>query len=356
MRFFIGLVFHLAATVWAGDVSGGGGDSLPGEKITPQDVRKSVGYRSDAGELKLYFNTRAKRPIADEVDRKLFGGKTDIFDILNKVRVRVDMNEPCVAPDGSPHDGYAPDSKWGGLSICLSGKRLAEKLSSLTLRPALLGLVAHEISHLVGTNEEEAESLQKDVVQAFLRVSREFTLDKLMNFEQSSIMGERARYIAEDLVLNATTTPPEKNCEKLNELNIAFSGVQGDMILSSTYPFRYFSPKQYRQIVVLSRLKISNAMASYCAIHHPAANMREYYEKSWLKGLYDAGDEVSLVRALEHLPIGEGKTEVPNPHQFSFRNARDGAILKTELSNLLLLAEDSSEVFYYLIRAGFRVQ
>ncbi|MFN8847262.1 MAG: hypothetical protein ACK5V3_13740 [Bdellovibrionales bacterium] len=121
---------------------------LYGMESFPQNIDKPYSHRADWW-----------RSISSSTHKKLFDredGKT-IYDVLKTAKI-VLQDPACLDPySGKPNDGSA-DGKTG--IICLSWDRLSKKLFSNNFESYLIPLLAHEYSHLVGTNEQEAEALE----------------------------------------------------------------------------------------------------------------------------------------------------------------------------------------------------
>lgn len=88
---------------------------------------------------------------------KLFNDPA-LFEKLKSIKIHVSSAKPCTDFDGNEVDGStntgAPDT------ICLSVQRLKSKLTFEQAKTEVPALVLHEISHLFGTNENEAVAIQ----------------------------------------------------------------------------------------------------------------------------------------------------------------------------------------------------
>lgn len=163
---FICLGFLVSCSALAGGVSGGGGGVKPAHPVTRDEVLTMA--RDARMYVMFYFNRRERvwHWSQDPIDAKLFNGPVSIVNKILEVPVTLEQNGACLDPEGNEMDGSAIGA--GVQSVCLSIPRLTEKLSQESLRSQTFALLAHEYSHLVGLNEEEANQLQENSISAFL--------------------------------------------------------------------------------------------------------------------------------------------------------------------------------------------
>lgn len=158
----------IATSAFAGGIGSGGGNTLPPNLITPQEVQR-IASPSVAGPiLRLYLNSIENGGLyfpeleAPQALPKLFNGARTIHDVIRTTGIYVNMEGPCFDKDGNPMDGstIAPIQN----HICISAFSISKKLSVLEGFHQVVGLIAHEFSHLLGATELEAEVLQARVV------------------------------------------------------------------------------------------------------------------------------------------------------------------------------------------------
>lgn len=157
-----------------GGNSGGGGNLNPSKLADAQTIDSFV--RGELSPLlKMYFNygfdpAVDKKPrrfagvrysdskldgYSIAVAEKLYGQSSTVFDKLGEVTI-VAQTDACTDPKtGEPKDGSAM-----GNTVCLSTGRLANRYTINEYQKSVLALAAHELSHLLGTSEEEAEFLE----------------------------------------------------------------------------------------------------------------------------------------------------------------------------------------------------
>lgn len=145
-----------------GGVNGGGGGTLPAEHITPSEVFEIV--QNSKMELRLLsqgllwmYNPNAAMPY----EAKLFAGTPNLLDVLETTQVEVRMSEPCYNSSHGEVDG----SIYASLphAICISASRIAPKLIPEIAHREIQALILHELSHLLGTSEDEAVDFQRSV-------------------------------------------------------------------------------------------------------------------------------------------------------------------------------------------------
>lgn len=198
MKNFILMMWSLLVLqpAFAGGVSGGGGNSKPLHPVTAAQVKRAIydGRRYVTGILNHFEDGRHRDRRwweRESLAAKLFDGQEQIMDWSLKFPVEINETGPCLDPEGKEVDGSAQVNP---PSVCMSVPRLVEKLSRESLRGEVLGLLAHEFSHLVGATEEEADYLQNEVIertfwanfQGFDESVRTFNLYALKKLEFAS--------------------------------------------------------------------------------------------------------------------------------------------------------------------------
>lgn len=157
-----------------GGVDSGGGNTFPAGQLSAKDLREFV--KDAHRELPLLLNklevglpyaeitntsgeaAQFVQMISAIIKRVFPENSRDIFVIHREARYRFQTNGSCRDRAGNEVDasvyGVAENE------ICLSQNRLLRKLSWGNAATQLPALLAHELSHKLGTNEQEAETIQ----------------------------------------------------------------------------------------------------------------------------------------------------------------------------------------------------
>jgi hypothetical protein len=164
----LGLLLTWMGSAWAGGVSGGGGDV---EKY-PSEAKQVVGAaRRYAGKILTAWLQSEERWIKetglpeDHPLKPIFKSQRNVFEVLKSVKVNLAMSQPCFDDQGMPHDGSANLS--GSDEICISPYAMFPKLSIFNVNEETVALILHEVSHLLGANEAEADAAQFFALYAF---------------------------------------------------------------------------------------------------------------------------------------------------------------------------------------------
>lgn len=154
---------------------GNGGDVSNSKTITIRETETLI--NSSTNVLKSIFNAldieasdSNYNPQNPEYYKKLFLKNGQLINALAKVVIDIKNNDSCFDNDNTPKDGSAsPES----LRICMSSFRIQTKVNEYDAYVKITGLVAHEVSHLAGTTEEEADNFQLRVEGILKNISYE---------------------------------------------------------------------------------------------------------------------------------------------------------------------------------------
>jgi hypothetical protein len=150
----------------AGGVGTGGGDFMPGTKVQASQVKMALSQVTPTIQARLNFLEfllgTMNDPTYKSAAQKLFGGSTTVFDILNKVHINDQESGPCFDQRHNPKDASIAAS--GNASFCISVQEATEKLTTENLFAQLVAISIHELGHLVGLDENEAQAVQRFVL------------------------------------------------------------------------------------------------------------------------------------------------------------------------------------------------
>jgi hypothetical protein len=152
------------SVVFAGSVSGGGGDTLPAQPIGEARI---LGFLKDSRKsLYLYFQYLNSdfEGVSADVYHRLFEGSPTIYDVIDKTEIEGRLSTACRDHDGNEMDGSIVAGNGG---VCMSIQRLGAKLDLTNGYSQTTALLAHELSHKLGFNEDEADALQQDMLRRF---------------------------------------------------------------------------------------------------------------------------------------------------------------------------------------------
>jgi hypothetical protein len=149
--------------------SGGGGTTNP-NKVDPTVIINVLG-RGTGFALKSFFIAQKNHyDLMTSNDQqssayfKLFNGKKTIFEVIDNATIEAHMSKPCLDFDGQEREGSINTVKAG--AVCISPFLMAQKLDQYNVSAETIGLIAHELSHLLGTDEGEAVTIQKDFIDS----------------------------------------------------------------------------------------------------------------------------------------------------------------------------------------------
>lgn len=164
-----------------GGMNGGGGGTIVANPATPGQIKTAA--REARLTLMMLFTTW------EGMQSYPYGTMLKDFprarDVVSNTKIEFDDMAPCLGADGLDHDAYAPGTTSD--SICLSVFSLQKKLSQENYQAQTVALVAHEFSHLLGLDEEQATFLQGQVYFQLLGESPKAAGSLLSKVMESSI-------------------------------------------------------------------------------------------------------------------------------------------------------------------------
>lgn len=179
---YSGLTF--TAPAFAGGVSDGGGGTTNPKPADPEWIAQSVHFDA-AIILTAWFNRQEQIfvTMSDELKPqspfyKMFTSDKNIFDLIKVTKVELQFSIPCYDKNGNPWDGSVYTSEPG--SVCLSPFTMAPKLNKYNVKVETYSLLAHELSHLLGTTEEEADAIQEQAIADLYQVN---FVDEIVEFD-----------------------------------------------------------------------------------------------------------------------------------------------------------------------------
>jgi hypothetical protein len=155
----------------AGGVSDGGGGITNPKPSGPEHVISAIREYGAPAIITFLNSEEANYWRQSEADRersvyrKLFSNSNpSIYDVVRSVAVEYRLSEPCFDKNGLSKDGSIYAAKPG--HICISPFVMAPKLNQNNCAYESIALLLHEIVHLVGADEGEAQQIQQEAIWA----------------------------------------------------------------------------------------------------------------------------------------------------------------------------------------------
>lgn len=168
---FIAMSLLAAEPALAGGVSDGGGNTT---NLNPTDPSKIALNASKVSHLIMpwLFQQQSQFASLSPADKtkslvvKLFPavGK-NIIQITKETAFEIRMSEPCRDVNGQAKDASIYGTK--PRTLCLSPFLMAPKLNDYNVSRETAALMIHELSHLFGTTEDEANAIQNQALSDF---------------------------------------------------------------------------------------------------------------------------------------------------------------------------------------------
>jgi hypothetical protein len=269
MKFVVAAVLSLSMSqAHAGGITGGGGGVTNPDPIQPEAIARLVQNESkpvllswlNSQEEKFQQLSRAEQSASPY--RKLFAQTPNIFDVMEQAGVDLEMHQPCFDLNRETRDGSVHSHTPG--FVCLSPFTMAPKLDESNYVAETMALVLHELTHKLGTTEDEATLMQKEALKVFRKVDLEEFAKRSQSAESSARFHASTfeRFIQTPESFQAQTAAPA--VERL-------SNYIGELSLSATS--RYSSrlslvrPDTYARI--LSNMLRVNLASNYLVLKSP---------------------------------------------------------------------------------------
>lgn len=259
--FLLLLTLTLTNTLWAeggntGGMDGGGGGTLPTEPVSIFTIQ-SIAEESKQQLLYLfnYYEYLKGYSSKNSLFQKLFGGTRKVQEVLKDLRLEVRTDKPCYTAKGTEVDAsiYAQKSN----TICLSAFRISKKVDKVLAEREVTALLMHEVSHFLGTNEEEALDLQKEIARFISDSKSDSKLKEAeLRYEFSHFQSQLSSGI-DFLEKNQLTKAKE-------QLSIAIDNLQPWQFLASSAPYMFFGirEQQYQDLLGLKLLWATTYLAT----------------------------------------------------------------------------------------------
>lgn len=171
--FFVSLSQSAFAIIIDGGISGGGGNVInPKAPIAIQDVRAIRNIIVNSKELlKSFIEAKWVLYNSGSMDFDnhrmysvlFFNDDLNLHKIMNLIKIHSPIDLPCTDSYGNTYDGSTFDAEDD--SVCISAFNFAQKVDMTEVPIQAAALVMHEFSEVAGLSDEDAITIQKDVLE-----------------------------------------------------------------------------------------------------------------------------------------------------------------------------------------------
>lgn len=156
----------------SGGVSGGGGNLIsptaPTEKQDPREMRNII--RGSKHLLQKFVNAKYvlyKNGSMDYESLRLYSvlfadSENNIHEVMEELNLEIPLDKPCYDSEGNIFDGSTFGQKEH--SVCISAYSIAQKCDKNEVPRQATALIFHEFSEVSGLSDEDAITLQKQVL------------------------------------------------------------------------------------------------------------------------------------------------------------------------------------------------
>lgn len=294
------LLFFAAQSVWAlgnntGGMDGGGGGTLPAQ---PTNIYAVADIAQESKATLLYllngYEDANKFSQNSSLYKKLFLGPQKVQDQLKALQLEVRMDKPCFTSANREVDASIYGAKPN--TICLSAFRIAPKTDMAIAKREIHALLIHEISHFMGTTEDEAIELQKDIAWSILNSKTE--LDRNVIRSKTDELGAAFSQALKSSQDNDTASLSQK----MKSLLLAFMQFESS---TTTYPYKLFAPLEYDYFDLLrAKLQLAQLYTrTLVADEMQNDNITDY------NNTFNGKDSIKL-SDLEHVPTKHSFADV----------------------------------------------
>jgi hypothetical protein len=203
---------HLLELVFASLRTGAFFEALRTDSVLPENQASLVRFKS----------------MIEQIRR--FGSQIEQMNkLLSAVEIKIQA-DPCLGPDEQHRDANAKATKKKKY-ICLSSGRILPKVTATNASAKILALLAHEIAHLVGANETDAENLQAYVEAVLVKAGQ--TEIKYFLHKEAQMRREMQSKLDEVLTklqkIDQTESGKLEYCNAVSEMRLNYFDVMLDL-------------------------------------------------------------------------------------------------------------------------------
>ena len=330
----------LSCTAFAGGVNDGGGNAHKAPLLGPNAIKKILSdskgplvyvFRSIEFSTSLDKNA-SEQDLSLRIHRKLFDGPKSIFQALKEANLQPIEHGGCPDLSGKENDASALKD---APNICFSLEFLEKKLHEDSGNIELLALVAHEVSHLAGTDETEAELIQAIVREHISNHTLSRFEENFKNYQKkvadtlntttvilSYARASRSAFVCMGLqgLMTANNELMQINFDASSNLGVSFLGTEGMSFVNaatlksmnaaiSCYPDEFnfydfsksfFKEKSSRPLKEFqTALAASNNQSDNFMLHVPDMNIRKIEKTSNKSLIAELEDIQALLTQLQ---------------------------------------------------------
>lgn len=317
-----------------GGMDGGGGGTLPAQPASVFEIQE-IAEESKSELLYLLngYEWREKYNQDKPLYKKLFLGPVKAQQVLKEIRLEVRVDKPCYTSANKEVDASVYGIKTN--TICLSAFRIAQKLDRAVAKREVIALLMHEISHFLGSTEEEAVEIQKDTSWWILNTK----LD-------SEINGETIRHGFDGFEFKLRKTLESVNQSNFTladqQLSEALIALTQFLRLSNSFPYKLFNyqDEQYQDLLRLKLVWARQFIQTQVSDSDQQNDIQEYDSKFNDQDFFIAGEEWNWDKS--HLYRNEKIQKIHNASEL------------IELLNYLQREYEIRSTYIYQVTFGMR--
>lgn len=271
------------------------------------------GWTSTDGDLPTQLSMRACQ--------KMFGSTRTVFAVLPNIKF-VLQDPACV----DPLTGADKDASLKGSTVCFSANRLLAKLNADNYQKSLIALAAHEVSHYLSTDEDEAQFIE-GIAQRNIILTERFKVSNV----QSEMQVKFDKIKTNIGLIESNSFSKVKNCILTKDIVTSFESIQRQIGVLQDHGFSFNNSANIVEFLAIL-IKAGNA-ETYC---NAILASDEIDKNNLLNFIFKTGEnEIQLSEYIKRLP---GGAVTPN------LNTAIGSVKRLDDGNTALLIEELKDL------------
>lgn len=290
----------LSLQLQAGAVSGGGGGTTNPDPVSKDRIARSL-FDIAAPALITWFNKEESEyltfgrlsPNAPKALERFLSNSDKFKETIIHLQVDLMQSVPCLDLYGRENDASIHSVNEG--SICMSAHTMAPKLNRFNVDQEVVALLAHEVAHLFGADEEEAHELQIYVLEDLHRNpvrDMKFAIERFSDWSSNY----RVKNIRE--ISKAMLNRPEKtSASSMDRLREYFMGVSEELyFLNSGYGL--LDAKLHR--VLLEVTALTYMLEDFTCMNEDYNDLKDYCAENFEKG-FGGKEQIGIFQYLGNI-------------------------------------------------------